>query len=91
MTLHELLHQVSFDEIIPFVKWYHGWNALALYKIHYDYLCHLKPVPGEETEATVRNGELDERADRKVRSLQYVSTQELCGLYRHIICLSIQS
>lgn len=37
MTLYELLHQVSFDEIVPFIERYHGWNALALYKIHYDY------------------------------------------------------
>ena len=49
MTLHELLHQVSFDEIVPFIEQYHGWNALALYKIHYDYLCHLIPELGEET------------------------------------------
>ena len=60
MTLHELLHQVSFDEIVPFIEQYHGWNALALYKIHYDYLCHLIPELGEETTATVSNGELDE-------------------------------
>ena len=60
MTLHELLHQVSFDEIVPFIEQYHGWNALALYKIHYDYLRHLTPELGEETTATVSNGELDE-------------------------------
>lgn len=60
MTLYELLHQVSFDEIVPFIKRYHGWNALALYKIHYDYLRHLTPELGEETTATVSNGELDE-------------------------------
>ena len=60
MTLHELLHQVSFDEIVPFVERYHGWNALALYKIHYDYLRHLIPKLGEETIATVSNGEPDE-------------------------------
>ena len=56
MTLYELLHQVSFDEIVPFIKRYHGWNALALYKIHYDYLRHLTPELGEETTATVSNG-----------------------------------
>ena len=60
MTLHELLHQVSFDEIVPFVERYHGWKALALYKIHYDYLRHLTPKLGEETTATVSNGEPDE-------------------------------
>ena len=60
MTYKELLHQVSFDEIVPFIKRYHSWNALALYKIHYDYLCHLIPELGEETTATVSNGELDE-------------------------------
>ena len=36
MTLYELLHQVSFDEIVPFIKRYHGWNALALYLIRSD-------------------------------------------------------
>ena len=46
MTYKELLHQVSFDEIV--------------YKIHYDYLRHLTPELGEETTATVSNGELDE-------------------------------
>ncbi len=60
MTLYELLHQVSFDEIVPFIERYHGWNALALYKIHYDYLRHLTPELGERTTATVSNGELDE-------------------------------
>ena len=60
MTYKELLHQVSFDEIVPFIKRYHGWNALALYKIHYDYLRHLTPELGERTTATVSNGELDE-------------------------------
>ena len=60
MTLYELLHQVSFDEIVPFIERYHGWNALALYKIHYDYLRHLTPELGEWTTATVSNGELDE-------------------------------
>lgn len=60
MTLYELLHQVSFDEIVPFIERYHGWNALAMYKIHYDYLRHLTPKQGEETTATVSNGEPDE-------------------------------
>ena len=60
MTYKELLHQVSFDEIVPFIKRYHGWNALALYKIHYDYLRHLTPELGKRTTAVVSNGELDE-------------------------------
>ena len=30
MTLHELLHQVSFDEIVPFIEQYHGWNATMI-------------------------------------------------------------
>lgn len=60
MTYKELLDSVSFDEIVPFVEQYHGWNALALYKIHYDYLRHLTPKPGKETTATVSNGEPDE-------------------------------
>jgi len=60
MTYKELLDSVSFDEIVPFIKRYHGWNALALYKVHYDYLRHLTPDQGEETTATVSNGEPDE-------------------------------
>ena len=60
MTLYELLHQVSFDEVVPFIERYQGWNALALYKIHYDYLRHLTPELGERTTAVVSNGELDE-------------------------------
>ena len=60
MTYKELLDSVSFDEIVPFIERYHGWDALALYKIHYDYLRHLTPKQGEETTATVRNGEPDE-------------------------------
>ena len=58
MTYKELLHQVSFDEIVPFIKRYHGWNALALYKIHYDYLRHLTPELGEETTATETYGSI---------------------------------
>ena len=60
MTYKELLDSVSFDEIVPFIDRYHGWNALALYKIHFDYLRHLTPKRGEETTATVSNGEPDE-------------------------------
>ena len=60
MTYKELLDLVSFDKIVPFIERYHGWNAMALYKIHYDYLRHLIPKLGEETIATVSNGETDE-------------------------------
>lgn len=59
MTFHELLHQVSFDEIIPFIERYSGRRALALYKVHYDYMRHLSPEQGEETTITIRNGNLD--------------------------------
>ena len=60
MTYKELLDSVTFDEIVPFIERYHGWNALALYKVHYDNLRHLTPKQGEETTATVSNGEPDE-------------------------------
>ena len=60
MTFHELLHQVSFDEIVPFIERYSGWRALALYKVHYDYMRHLSLEQGEETTVTIRNGNLDE-------------------------------
>ena len=59
MTLHELLQHVSFEEIVPFVHQYYGDKSLALYKIHFDLLRHLKPELGENTTATVSNGELD--------------------------------
>ena len=59
MTLHELLQRVSFEDIVPFVEQYHGHNSLALYKIHFDLLRHLKPELGENTTATVSNCELD--------------------------------
>lgn len=49
MTLGELLHQVSFEEIRPFIPVYYGdENCMALYKIHYDILCHLTPRRGEK-------------------------------------------
>ena len=60
MTFHELLYKVSFDEIVPFIERYCGTRALALYKVHYDYMRHLSPEQGEETTVTVRNGNLDE-------------------------------
>lgn len=50
MTLYELLHKVSFDEIAPFLsKSYAVGRSLAWFKMHYDYLCHLVPSPKSET------------------------------------------
>lgn len=38
MTLYELLHKVSFDEIAPFLsKSYEERRYLAWFKMHYDY------------------------------------------------------
>ena len=49
MTLYELLHKVSFDEIAPFLsKSYAVGRSLAWFKMHYDYLCHLVPSPKSE-------------------------------------------
>ena len=42
MTLYELLHKVSFDEIAPFLsKSYAEGRSLAWFKMHYNYLCIL--------------------------------------------------
>lgn len=50
MTLYELLHKVSFDEIAPFLsKSYEERRSLAWFKMHYDYLRHLVPSPESET------------------------------------------
>ena len=59
MTLHELLQQVTFEEIVLFVHQYYGDKSLAWYKIHFDLLRHLKLELGESTTATVSNGEQD--------------------------------
>lgn len=62
MTYYELLHQVKFDDLIPYIERYHGSNScMALYKIHYDYLCHLTPRQEEDDNkiATISNAELD--------------------------------
>lgn len=70
MTLYELLHQVSFDEIVPFIERYQGWNALALYKIHYDYLLHL--IINRIADLTVfviRAGNIDRRQLPEVERL----------------------
>lgn len=63
MTYKELLDSVSFDEIVPYIEKYHGGKGcLALYKIHYDMLCHLTPNPEDAyyKTATVSHGEQDE-------------------------------
>ena len=48
MTLSELLHKVTFEELIPFMSLFedYNWN-LASYKMHYDYLCHLSEIKTE--------------------------------------------
>lgn len=48
MTLSELLHKVTFEELIPFMFLFedYDWN-LASYKMHYDYLCHLSEIKTE--------------------------------------------
>lgn len=43
MTLSELLHKVSFEEICPFLDYQGNADCMALYKMHYDILCHLIP------------------------------------------------
>ncbi len=44
------MHKVSFDEIAPFLsKSYAEGKSLAWFKMHYDYLCHLVPLPKSET------------------------------------------
>ena len=49
MTLYELLNKVSFDEIAPFLsKSYAEGRSLAWFKMHYDYLRHLVPLPKSE-------------------------------------------
>ena len=54
MTLYELLHKVSFDEIAPFLsKSYAEGRSLAWFKMHYDYLCHLVPSPKSETDVDI--------------------------------------
>lgn len=63
MTYKELLNSVSFEEIVPYIEKYHGGKGcLALYKIHYDMLCHLTPNPEDAyyKTATVSHGEQDE-------------------------------
>ncbi len=62
MTYHELLHSVTFDEIIPFLEKKNGGAvSLALYKTHYDMLRLLTPRREEDDNktATITNAKLD--------------------------------
>lgn len=61
MTYCELLHQVSFDEIAPYIRKYGSEEgSIAWYKIHYDMLRQLEPRLDEDDEktATISNAEL---------------------------------
>ena len=54
MTLYELLHKVSFDEIAPFLlKSYAEGRSLAWFKMHYDYLRHLVPQQNEHNDKII--------------------------------------
>lgn len=62
MTFYELLHSVTFDEIIPFLEKKNGGPVcLALYKTHYDMLRLLTPRSGEgeNKTASITNAKLD--------------------------------
>ena len=61
MTYSELLHQVNFEEIAPYIGKYGSKERIALYKTHYDMLRLLEPREGEDDEktVTVSNAELD--------------------------------
>ena len=62
MTYSELLHSVSFDEILPYIEKYHGnTKCTALYKTHFDMLRLLTPHREEDDNATatISNAELD--------------------------------
>lgn len=60
MTYNELLHQVTFEEIAPYIGKYGSKEGIALYKTHYDMLRLLEPREGEDDEktVTVSNAEL---------------------------------
>ena len=61
MTYSELLHQVSFDEIAPYIRKYGSEGcSLVWYKIHYDMLRQLEPHLDDDDEetATISNAEL---------------------------------
>ena len=61
MTYSELLHQVTFEEIAPYIGKYGSKEGIALYKTHYDMLRLLEPRDGEgdEKTVTVSNAELN--------------------------------
>ena len=62
MTYSELLHTVTFDEILPFIEKYHGHSgSVAMYKMHYDMLRHLTPHQEESDikTAIISNAKLD--------------------------------
>ena len=62
MTYSELLHMVTFDEIMPFIEKYHGHTEYnAMYKMHYDMLRLLMPHREESDNktATISNAKLD--------------------------------
>lgn len=62
MTFYELLHSVTFDEIIPFLEEKNGGPvSLALYKTHYDMLRLLTPRSGDvdNKTASITNAKLD--------------------------------
>ena len=62
MTYSELLHSVSFDEIMPYMEKYHGHTrCTAHYKMHYDMLRLLTPhrEEGDNATAAITNAELD--------------------------------
>lgn len=62
MTYSELLHSVSFDEIMPYMEKYHGHTrCTAHYKMHYDMLRLLTPHREEDDNVTaaITNAELD--------------------------------
>lgn len=43
MTYSELLHKVSFDEIVPYIEKYRSNRNIALFKSHYDLLRQIEP------------------------------------------------
>ena len=62
MTFYELLHSVTFDEIVPFLEKKNGGPvSMALYKTHYDMLRLLTPRigEGENITASITNAKLD--------------------------------
>ena len=50
MTYSELLHQVNFEEIAPYIGKYGSKETIALYKTHYDMLRLFEPREGEDDE-----------------------------------------